>query len=661
MSNSRAFGVLIAVIFFLLLLILKLFDIQILNYDESNFFAKQQQKRTEIINAERGKIYDRNEILLAYNRNDISIYLDRRIKGDKKQLEAASKLASVFKKRPSYFLSLIKQDTTTICIEKKASLEKRSLIRNLGLQSLQVKSDPSRIYQYNNLASHIIGYVDNSFNGTDGIEKYFNGVLKGEDGIRIVDRSRRGRMITVDEDNTKPAIPGSNIQLTIDKKLQMILEEELKSGVLNYKAASASGIIMNPNTGEILALANIEDYDPNKYFLYDNSQRRNKSISDAYEPGSTFKGFVLAALLDQGLCSEDEIIDCEGGSIFYKGFRITDHHKFNKLTVRGVFEHSSNVGMHKLSQRISNEILYKYLRAFGFGNITSIELPAEAKGELKKLSDWTVYSRSSLSRGYEVLVTPIQMATAFCALVNGGILFQPQIVKKIFDSEGGVSFESYPKEIRKVISNSTSKRMIRLLESTVKNGTGKNAACEFVEVGGKTGTAKISVNGKYVNRYYSSFIGFFPVENPQVVCLIILNSPSISEYGGLVAAPIFKAVTERVLSTMNDLRRDDYKEFPNGDNVKMINTNRLSDNKIDNVKIKLTEKNIEASSIKTDTMPNLKNLTLREAIAILNKIGIEYKISGTGRVVSQSIKPGSKFNSNDVCLIVGSNKNVVMN
>lgn len=661
MSNSRAFGILIGVTILLLLLILKLFDIQILNYDESNFFAKQQQKRTEIIKAERGLLYDRNEILLTYNRYDTSIYLDRNIKDNRNKSEVAAKLASVFKKPASYYLNLINEKNTTVCIERKASFEKHSLIKSLKLNSLYIKPEPSRIYQYNNLASHIIGYVDQDYNGADGVEKYFNNILKGEDGIRVVDRSRRGRMITVDEDNTKPAIPGSNIQLTIDKKLQMILEEELRNGLMNSKASHASGIIMNPNTGEILALANVDDYDPNKYSLYDNAQRRNKCISDTYEPGSTFKGFVLAALLDEGLCNEQEVIDCEGGSILFKGFRIIDLHKFNKLTVQGIFEHSSNIGMHKLSQRISDEVLYKYLRGFGFGNFTSIELPAEAKGELKKLSKWTKLSRSSLSRGYEILVTHIQLATAFCALVNGGVLYQPQIVKKIIDPEGGVTFESSPKEIRKVISDSTSKRMIRLLESVVKNGTGKNAACDFVTVGGKTGTAKISTNGKYLNRYNSSFIGFYPVENPQVVCLISLNSPSLGGYGGLVAAPIFKSVTEKVLTAMNDLHRDGFKENQNSADIQVVKTKNISNKKSNSIEIKFSNQNSELISGSINTMPDLRNLPLREAITVLNKIGITYKISGSGRVISQSIEPGSKISSHDVCIIVGFDKNLTEN
>lgn len=653
MSNSRAFGILIGAIIFLLLLILKLFDIQILNYDESNFFAKQQQSRTEIIKAERGLIYDRNQVLLAYNRNDMSIYLDRRIKGEENQLDAAKKLASVFKARASYFLRLIKEDTTTICLQKKVPFEKRNLIKQAKLNSLYIKSDPTRIYQYDNLASHILGYVDNNFVGTDGIEKYFNNLLKGEDGRRIVDRSKRGRIITVDEKNTIPAKAGSNLHLTIDKKLQLILEEELRNGVAYYNAISACGILMNPNTGEILALANVDDYDPNNYSEYDDTKRRNKCIADAYEPGSTFKGIVLAALLDQGLCNENEIINCENGVLLFKGKKITDTHKFHFLTVKSVFEQSSNIGMHKLAQRMNNEVLYKYLRAFGFGNLTSIELPAEAKGELKKLSNWSGFSRSSLSRGYEILVTPIQLAVAYSALVNGGVLYQPQIVKKITTSEGETTFESSPKQVRRVISEETSKRMIKLLEGVVKNGTGKNAACDFISVGGKTGTSKILKGGKYLEaKYYSSFVGFYPVENPQVVCLILVHSPTVGGYGGLVAAPIFKSVTERVIASFGEMQDEKLNQSSGEDDLNIVKTNTTSNKKNNDVRIIFSNQDLNNKSINSKVMPSLKDLTISEAILLMNKIGLKYKIYGSGKVIAQSIDPGRKIVDNAVCIIV---------
>lgn len=653
MINSRVLWILIGVSVFSILLLVKLFDVQILKSDESFFFAKQQQNKTENIQAERGLIYDRNNVLLVYNRNDISFYLDRQIVRKTNRAKAAANLASLFKNNTSFFLKIIRADTTTICVEKKAPNEKKILAKNLKISGLYAKDDPTRIYHYNSLASHIIGYVDNNFFGMDGIENSFNSILKGEDGVRIVERSRSGRMITISEEETKPAVPGLNVQLTIDKKLQVILEEELKNGVSKYKASSGVGIIMNPNNGEILALANVDDFNPNNYSEYDDFQRRNRCITDTYEPGSTFKSIALATLLENDLCSEDEIVDVENGQYKFMGRIIRDAHKFSKLSVKGIFEQSSNIGMSKLSQRIDSETLYKFLRSFGFGTTTGVELPGEVRGSLCKPSEISALTKSSISRGYGISVTPLQLAAAYCALVNGGVLYQPQIVRRLLTPEGEIKFEFKPREVRRTIAQKTSERMKSLLESVVKNGTGKNAKSDFVDIGGKTGTSKILENGKYSeSNYNSSFVGFFPIENPQVVCFILLNSPKVGGYGGLVAAPIFKEVTSRMLTSLNESYHNDLKEPYQGDEkVKFIKTKNIYEDKTTILKNIKHDIGAKQNSVSVNTMPDLKNYTLREAIVLMTKLGINYQISGSGKITSQSILPGTKIKKGVVCKI----------
>ncbi|NWF89428.1 MAG: hypothetical protein HXY50_08190 [Ignavibacteriaceae bacterium] len=243
MINSRVFWILIGTSIFFILLLVKLFDLQVLQNDEYDFYAKRQQNRSDLIKAERGLIYDRNNILLVYNRNDISFLLDKNAFKPKEITTVTKKLSSLFKNKPSFYRQLLESKSRTVCVERKVPKEKSLLLRNLNLPALYVKEDPTRIYHYNSLASHILGYVDDQMNGVDGIESFFNDALKGEDGIRQVERSAGGRMITVSEENTKPAVPGLNIQLTIDKKVQAILEEELLTGIKRYEAASATGII----------------------------------------------------------------------------------------------------------------------------------------------------------------------------------------------------------------------------------------------------------------------------------------------------------------------------------------------------------------------------------------------------------------------------------
>ncbi len=654
MINGRALWVLIGVSIFFILLIVKLFDLQILKNEESVFYARRQQNKTENIKAERGLIYDRNDILLVYNRNDISFFLDNNYINVKELPSVANKLSSLFKNKRSYYLKMMKEKSSTVCIEKKASNEKGLLVKNLKLPALYFREDPTRIYHYNNLASHIIGYVDDQLNGVDGIEGSLNSTLKGEDGIRLIERSAGGRMITVSEKDTKPAVPGLNVHLTIDKKLQAILEEELKLGVKNFNASSATGILMNPNNGEILALANVGDFDPNNFSEYNDFRRKNRCITDVYEPGSTMKAITLAALLDQNLCSENELINTENGSFKFRDKTIRDSHKNKILSVKGVLEQSSNIGMVKLIQRIDDETLYKYLRGFGFGTTTGIELPGEVKGTLTKPSEWSLVSKAFISFGYELSVTPIQLASAFSSLVNGGVLYQPQIIKRLTNPSGETNLEYKPREVRRVISQKTSDRMRAVLASVVSNGTGQKAKLDIVDIGGKTGTSKIIENGKYSESdYYSSFVGFFPVENPQVVCLIILNSPKVEGYGGLVAAPIFKEVAKRMLVSLQESYQNDLpKEKDESEDVQFIKTKN-----VDEVKpISLTtdkdypsvKQKIEANNV----MPDLKNYSIRQALVILTKLGLKYKVSGAGKISSQSIQPGTQIKKGSVCKIM---------
>jgi cell division protein FtsI/penicillin-binding protein 2 len=663
MNNSRVLWILIGVSVFCVLLIVKLFDIQILKNEDSVFYAKRQQNKTEYIKAERGLIYDRNNTLLVYNRNDISFFLDKNFIPASDHRIVARQLSSLFKNNPSYYLRMMKEKSSTICVEKKIPNEKSLLLKNLKLPALYYREDPTRVYHYNNLASHIVGYVDNELNGVDGLEKTFNDVLKGQDGVRLVERTAGGRMITVEEEETEPSVPGLNLQLTIDKKVQTILEEELRNGLKNYDALSATGIIMDPNSGEILALANVSDYDPNNYSDYDSFQRRNRCITDIYEPGSTFKAITLATLIEQDLCSEKEIINVENGSYRFRDKTIRDTHKHKVLSVGGVLEQSSNIGMAKLIQRTDDETLYKYLRGFGFGTDTGVELPGEVKGILNKPSDWSLVSKAFLSFGYEISVTPIQLATAFCAIVNGGILYQPQIVKRLLNPAGETNLEYQPREVRRVISQKTSDRMRELLASVVKNGTGQNAKLDFVTIGGKTGTSKILENGKYSNlNYNSSFVGFFPVENPQVVCLILINSPKVGGYGGLVAAPIFKEVTKRMLISLQETYQNNTPK-PNVEREDLQFIKTMNNEMDKSVRLKKTTEvtNSSRKMISSSIMPDLRIYSLRETFAILTDLGVKYSVSGSGKISAQSIAPGSQIKKGSVCRITCTeNKNNVI-
>jgi cell division protein FtsI/penicillin-binding protein 2 len=460
-------------------------------------------------------------------------------------------------------------------------------------------------------------------------------------------------MITVAEEQTKPAVTGNSIVLTINKSYQMILEEELKKGLENFGGTSAIGIIMDPNNGEILGLANQQDYDPNKFWEYSDTVRRNKAITDPYEPGSTFKTITMSALLDQNLCKDDEVININNGRYKYNNVIINDSHNgFQSLTVRGIIEQSSNVGMSKLSQRIDNDLFYKYLRGFGFGNNTSSGLPGEDDGTLKNPTRWSPISKLFMSFGYELSVTPVQLITAYAGVINGGKLYQPQIAKRILDSRGVAVFENSPKQIRTVISKETSARMREYLRGVVERGTGKAAKLDFISVGGKTGTSQKLVNGKYSkSQYNSSFIGFFPVENPQVICLVLVNSPEKGRYGGMVAAPIFKEIALRIVNSDVKFFQSKQNSKPEESAIKSSYASNGTEQKnpVISVSNSGSAKINNDLALKNNLMPDLSKYSVRDALIILTKLGIKYKLTGSGFVVTQSINPGEKIPKGLTC------------
>ncbi|MDY0082237.1 MAG: penicillin-binding transpeptidase domain-containing protein [Ignavibacteriaceae bacterium] len=649
MNNNRALFVILILLIIFSALVVRLVNIQILKSEEYSYNAQKQQTKLETIQAESGLIYDRNNVLLVYNRTDVSFYADLRMLKQKDKNDIARLFARKFNRTNNYYLNLLKGNKKTVCIEKKVQSDFAESLKQINKDGFFFREEPSRVYHYNNLASHLLGYVSNEDKYLMGISEYFKEELKGVNGSRLVQRDALGRIVTVVDESVTPAVSGNHFYLTIDKNYQQILEDELRKGVKDYSAVSGTAIIMNPNTGEILALTNVEDYNPNEYWKANDFQRRNRAITDTYEPGSTFKSFTLASLIDQNLCRLDETLDLENGKYKINNVNIRDTHPFNKLNVTGIFEQSSNIGFAKLVKRIDNEKFFKYLRGFGFGNRTSIVLPGETSGKLRKPNEWSKLSKTYLSFGYEVSVTPVQMAAAYCALINGGILYEPQLVQRQVSADGDLIKEFEPKEVRKVISDKTSEIIRNLLGSVVIKGTGKLAKSELINIGGKTGTSQKLVDGAYSKQHYnSSFIGFFPVEDPQVVCLILINSPDQGKYGGLVAAPIFKNVAERIVQTDNDK----FQQYLNPNNVLKPKFVEKKSDDFEKQESKSKSKNIKKVKLSSNNkMPVLINCQIKDAINALTILGIKYKIKGSGIVISQSIAANKKLNGDEICIL----------
>lgn len=641
-------------------LFIRLYNIQITNDEYYKLIAERQQNKPQIVNAERGLIKDINGEVLSYTKDNISFFIDTRMMTPQKVDTIASIFAQLFNKGKSYYAKMIENGVKNICLEKKVSMDKALLLKNIFIEGLFYEEDFTRVYPYGSLASHVLGYVDKiEMKGIEGIEKVYDEKLTGTNGYYVFERDVLGRIISVDENLSKAPTPGNNIVLTINKTYQKILEEELANGLNKFGGKSVSGIIMNPNTGEIYAMANLPDYDPANYEMFPLEVKRNRILTDTYEPGSTMKSISMSILFDKKLIKEDEIINTENGTYKIKNAKITDTHPHEKLTVREVLEQSSNVGMAKLSTRIGEEDFYKYLRDFGFSNPTSIDLIGEAEGYLKKPDRFSLLTKPFLSFGYEISVTPIQMIAAYSALINGGIIYQPYVLKSVTDPNGKIIEENYPKKIRTVISKSTSDLMKNLMVGVVEQGTGTAAQLENVLVGGKTGTSQKLIDNSYSNsKHNSSFVGFFPADNPKVICLILVDSPEIGKYGGLVAAPIFHDVAKRIVEadlnlvpnkkkidrdkTIIDQLIADIKSAPVSTSKSYLNVTPVANNGSSPKRF---------SSMNRTTMPNLINHSLRDAIAQLNEIGLKYKVTGTGKIVMQSIEPGVEISKNDTCFI----------
>ncbi|MBZ0180958.1 MAG: transpeptidase family protein [Melioribacteraceae bacterium] len=667
MNNSRA--LLSIFIFFVAFIAIsvRLFNIQVRDHDKFKYYAERQQNRIYPIKAERGIIKDREGKVLAYTKDDISLFADTRMLTKFRRDTLASALSSVFGKSKNHYYKLFDSKKGNVLLEKKVSRVESLLLSDLVVDGFFKTEDYTRVYPYGKLASHVLGFVDQAENGATGIEKQFNDYLTGQDGRLLVERDALGRIVTVNDALTVPALTGAEVTLTISQQYQSILEEELEKGLNEYQSNSGVGIIMNPQNGEILAMASLPNYNPSSYSQFSNEERRNRILTDTYEPGSTIKGIVMAMLMDEGKVNPNEVINTENGSYKFLRTRIKDTHAFEKLTVQEVLEQSSNIGMVKLSTRIDDNAFYKYLRDFGFGNTTSIDIPGETGGRLKKPDEFSKYTKAFVSHGYEIAATPLQVITAFSAVINGGILYQPHVVKKVNSNVNNEVVQFDSKKIRKVISEKTSEKMKNLLIGVVENGTASLARLDDMLIGGKTGTSQKLINGSYSSsEYNSSFIGFFPADNPQVICLVVIDSPKIGRYGGRVAAPIFKNIAERIIESDINFSpyRKDIKRKNETNKDFLIAENLETENYVPKNEIFITANYSENSNEKEvenysrTTMPSLYNKSIKESITRLTALGIKYKIKGSGKVIDQSIMPGTKLKEGMICELVCSSEMV---
>ncbi len=430
-------------------------------------------------------------------------------------------------------------------------------IRENGIQTSGV-DDQIRTYPNKGLAAHVLGFVGRGetyspkgkiteIEGKDGIECSLNGALRGVVGWRNTEMAAKRELVSFREQDIE-AHPGRNVILSLDAGIQHIVEAELEEAMAKHTPISASALVVRPRTGEILAMATLPSFDPNDLTGTEPAQRRNRVIADLAEPGSTFKIVVISGALNDGTTSLEEKFDCENGVFVFAGKKLHDHERYGVLSVEEIITHSSNIGAAKVGIKMGSERLYQYMRDFGFGTKTGVPLGGEVTGLVYPVNKWTKLSISRIPMGHEVAVTPLQMVMAMCAVANNGRLMRPMLVDRLEDQSGAVLFKNYPQVVRQVVSESAAKLMVQALKTVVStNGTGRKAILEHYTSAGKTGTAQKIVGGTYRrDKHFSSFIGFFPADSPEVCVAVFLDEPKNGYYGGEAAAPIFRDIAERV-------------------------------------------------------------------------------------------------------------------
>lgn len=547
----------------------RLIYLQVTKHEEYTEIAARTHSITIEQPARRGMIRDRNNSILAANVPIRKVIIDGTHVNN---VEKLAKLAAPYLGLPEARLA------DELAYEKDHEKKSKVLLRELDEEkalALQAEMDKQnlrglyfyqnniRIYPNGSMLSHVLGFLsrkeptDEHLVGMEGIERSMEAELRGEDGFRRIERDRKGREIVIYRNQEKPPQHGHDVNLTIDMGLQAILEEELDTACAELTPNTAIGIIVDPKTGEILAMSSRPTFDVGKINAAKPEQMKNRAIIDTFEPGSTFKIVVASAALNERVIDENTMIFCENGRFAYGGAILRDHHGYGDMNIRGILMKSSNIGSAKLALRLGDERYYEYVRRFGFGEVTGVDLPGEVYGRVRTPGNWDKLTITRMPMGQGVTVTPLQIAMSMSVIANGGHLMRPHIIKDITDQDGNI-IRSYPPEVvREVVPEAITRTVSDALVSvTGEGGTAKLADVPGYLVAGKTGTAQKVINGRYSEtKYVTSFVGYMPAGDPRFVCLIMFDEPHVpnggTAYGGTLAAPVFAKVATRAARYLN--------------------------------------------------------------------------------------------------------------
>jgi len=645
----------LSITFFMVLfwfaIISRLFLIQVKNNEKYSSYATNMAYKKIDIQPHRGLLLDRKGKKLTINATTYSLAVHPHLIEDK---NATAKSFATFLNKPAHqFLQKFNQTAKFIWIDRDIPAAAADTLKKLyaGDQSVVIKEKIHRKYPYNDLAGQTLGFTNVDNVGIEGLERALDRQLSGIHGFRTYFMTGKGDYETRPNLPYEPPVNGKNATLTIDIEYQNILHEEICAVQEKYKADKAMGILIDPNTGEILAMASAPALNPNNYAAYPVEYRKNPLVTDVFEPGSTFKIVTAAAALEEDFVTPEDVIETHQGYVVIQRRTIHDHEKLPDMTFADVIRHSSNVGTIRVAQKMGTETLFHYVRKFGFGTKSNALLPGEVNGIMKKINGWTPLRSAQISMGQGIGCTALQLVYAYAAIANGGYLLQPQILKSITDEKGNTEFLFNKKIIRQVASENTMHTIRNLLLNTVETGTGSKAKVCGMDIAGKTGTSqKVKPEGGYSKTdYIASFVGFFPAQNPKLLCAVIVDNPRGGVYyGGTVSAPVVKNVFKRVVNMSEDLFFEDFEEKTP---VYIAEQKSIKDS--NEKRVIYTRGAVQNESIR---VPDLRGLSMVAAIQKCQGIGLKIDVQGSGRAISQSLRRGSYVKAGTICKVTFSDK-----
>jgi len=621
----------------------RLVYLQVIDHADMQARADRQHMRTITAPAKRGEIVDRNGQMLAYSVDADSVF------ADPTEIEHPDGVAQLVcgaldncgARERQEMAQDLRRNTQFAYLARKVSPDEAQRVKALELKGIGFVKESRRYYPKKELAAHVLGYVGLDNTGLAGLESTYDPQVRGREGKVLIQTDARRHALNSRVD--RPATEGAALELSIDQNLQYIAERELRAGVEENRAAGGSAVIMDPLTGEILALANWPTFNPNTFGRADERERRNRAIQDLYEPGSTFKVVTASAALEEHVMRPDDWVDCSPGFIKIGSRKpIFDVHRYGTLSFTDVIVKSSNVGAIKVGLRLGPERLGRYVTRYGFGQTLSPDFRGENPGIVWNPARMNDSALASMSMGYQVGVTPLQMAAAVSSVANGGSLMEPHVVRAVV--KNGRRIPVAPKVLRKTVSPSTIAELRTIMEGVVERGTAKSAQIPGYTIAGKTGTASKIINGQYSkSEYNASFVGFVPARKPAYTILVVIDAPKAgSHYGGAVAAPIFQRIAQAALLHAG--------VPPSLDPIApIIRTTEAPTIMPHGPRALQTPFMTPVSG--GALMPDVRGLSAREALNTLNAAGLSVRMSGSGVVATQSPEPGTPIESGSWSLL----------